>query len=703
MVRVIVAAALAAQPLGGAAIMSLSQADARLNPVRRVVSLLQSMQAKVTAEGKAEEELYDKFMCYCGTGEGDLTASINAAETKITQDTSSLEAADSLAAQLKTDLASHMADRADAKDALAKAKALRAKEAAIFATDSSDLKTNIDALGRAIAALEKGMAGSFLQTSNAAILKRLVINMDLSTADRDMLSNFLMGSQGYAPQSGEITGILKQMQETMEKELAATIATEEAAIKNFNALVAAKETEIAANTQAIETKTERLGRTEVEIVDLKEALDDTTKGLYEDNKFLKNLDSSCKTKTAEWQARSTTRANELLAIADTIRLLNDDDSLELFKKTLPSPSLMQLKLSSAAVRGRALSVLKSSKVLKDPRFDMIMLALTGRSQGKSFDQVIKMIDDMVVLLGKEQTDDDNKKSFCEAELDTNEDKHKDLEQALSDLEKEKATAEENIANLKDELAALAAGIRALDKSVADATAQRKAENAEFKSTMAADQAAKELIGVAANRLNKFYNPALYKPPSKVELSSQQRIAVSMGSEEAPTVAPSGIAGTGITAFVQIAEVTQVAPPPPPDTWGAYQKKGQEHSGVTAMMNLLITDLVKEMGEMETDEKNAQAEYETFMADSRDKRAADSKSIADKEAVKADLESQVQQNAADHKATLYEAMATAETIKDLHLECDWLISNFEARKAARVGEVDSLKNAKAVLSGADYSM
>jgi len=243
----------------------------------------------------------------------------------------------------------------------------------------------------------------------------------------------------------------------------------------------------------------------------------------------------------------------------------------------------------------------------------------------------------------------------------------------------------------------------LDKSVADATAQRKAENAEFKSSMAENTATKDLIGVAKNRLNKFYDPALYKAPSKMELSSQERIGVSMGSEEQPTVAPSGIAGTGITAFVQIASDSQVAPPPPPETFGAYQKKGQENSGVTEMMNLLITDVEKEMAEMTTDEKNAQAEYETFMGDSRDKRAADSKSIADKEGVKADLEAQVQKNTADHKATLYEAMATAETLKDLHLECDWLISNFEARKAARVGEVDSLNKAKAVLSGADYSL
>merc|ERR1712160_134159 len=101
----------------------------------------------------------------------------------------------------------------------------------------------------------------------------------------------------------------------------------------------------------------------------------------------------------------------------------------------------QLKVSGAAVRGRALSVLKASQIRKDPRLDMIMLALNGRSQG-SFDKVVKMIDEMVALLGKEQKDDDDKKAYCEAEIDTTEDKHKDLEQTLSDLEKERATAED---------------------------------------------------------------------------------------------------------------------------------------------------------------------------------------------------------------------------------------------------------------------
>merc|ERR1712087_1003218 len=243
-------------------------------------------------------------------------------------------------------------------------------------------------------------------------------------------------------------------------------------------------------------------------------------------------------------------------------------------------------------------------------------------------------------------------------------------------------------------------------SVADATANRKAENAEFKQTMAENKAAKELIGLAKNRMNQFYNPDLYVAPKAIELSREQRIAVNMGSEAAPTVAPSGIAGTGITYFAQVsAHSTRdlVAPPPPPETWGAYQKKGQEHSGVMNMLDLLVTDLDKEMAEITTDEKNAQAEYETFMSDSQAKRAGDSASIADKEGAKAGLEQRLQNMGAEHKATSKEAFATATALKDLHLECDWLLSNYGARKSARAGEIESLKSAKAVLSGADYAL
>jgi len=693
-----------AAPIGVASETSTSYA----NPIRRVVTLLQKMQTQVTAEGKKEEELFEKFMCYCKNGAGDLEASISAAEAKIGADGTALEEAEAQSAQLTKDLAEHKQNRADAKDASAKATALREKEAATFAKDSSDLKTNIAALGKAVTALEKGAAGgSFLQTQTAATLRQLTVDMDMSEVDREALTAFLSQRQGagYAPQGGEITGILKQMKDTMEKDLADIIAVEEQAIKDYDALMAAKAKEIATNTEAIETKSERLGEVNVEIVNLKEEIDDTVKALKADKKFLANLGSACDTKKAEWEERSKTRTEELAALADTIRLLNDDDALDLFKKTLPSASFLQVKVSAAAMRQRALKVLKAAGGQKDPRMELVMLALTGKA--KSFDKVLTMIDEMVTLLGREQGDDDDKKAYCEANLDKTEDELKALENTLSDLEKAIEADKDSIAKLGSEIEALIAGIKALDKSVTDATANRKEENADYKATMAADKAAKELIGMAKNRMAKFYNPDLYKAPPKIELSREQRIAVNEGSEAAPTVAPSGIAGTGITYFAQVSAHStsrdDEAPAPPPDTWGAYQKKGGAHNGVTAMMDMLIGDLEKEMSTMGVDEKNAQEEYETLMSESQEKRALDSKSVADKEGMKADAEARVGKLSGEHKATTKEAMGTAETIKDLHLECDWLIGAYQARKEARAGEVDSLKKAKAVLSGADYSL
>merc|ERR1719444_729730 len=208
-------------------------------------------------------------------------------------------------------------------------------------------------------------------------------------------------------------------------------------------------------------------------------------------------------------------------------------------------------------------------------------------------------------------------------------------------------------------------------------------------------------------MNKFYNPSMYKAPPKREFSAEERISVNMGIEASPTPAPGGIAGTGVTVLAQVAvhkrSSGSEAPPPPPETFGPYTKKGQASSGVLAMVDLLIADLDKEMQEMGVEEKDAQADYEVYVEDSADKRASDSKSIEEKESAKAAAEEALGKANLEKKSKSKEAMATAMLLKDLHLECDWLLSNFETRKQARAGEVDSLKKAKAVLSGAGYSL
>merc|ERR1719192_2605861 len=137
------------------------------NPIRRVVKLLQKMQSSVEAEGEKEKKLFEEFMCYCKTGTGDLTKSITAAENKIPQVESALAAAEATKEQLEKDLAQHKANVADAKKAIATATALREKEAAAFAKESSDLKTNIAALAKATAAIE---AGTFLQNAAATTM-----------------------------------------------------------------------------------------------------------------------------------------------------------------------------------------------------------------------------------------------------------------------------------------------------------------------------------------------------------------------------------------------------------------------------------------------------------------------------------------------------------------------------------------------------
>jgi len=447
-------------------------------------------------------------------------------------------------------------------------------------------------------------------------------------------------------------------------------AAEDDAIKTYDELMKSKTAEVDALTEAIEEKTKRIGNLGVKVVGLKEELSDAEESLVEDKKFLAELEKGCATKEDEWAEICKLRSEELLALADTIKILNDDDALELFKKTLPgSASFMQLTKSSSAVKEHAMEVLSAAKSHRKgdrQRLDFILLALRGKKV--DFSKVITMVDDMVALLKQEQLDDDHKKEYCEGQFDLADDKKKALERAEGKLSASMADAKESIATLADEIKALGEGIKDLDKTVAEATDNRKEENSDFKTLFASDAAAKELLAFAKNRLNKFYNPKLYKPES------------------------------------MLAQVRHHdAPPPPPEAPGAYSKKSEESGGVISMIDSLIAELDKEMTEAETEEKLAQEEYEELMADSADKRAADSKSLSDKEALKGDTADELVKMKDEHKSTVKELMATEEYISQLHAECDWLIQYFDVRKEARTGEIDALTKAKAVLSGADFSL
>merc|ERR1719506_1758860 len=137
--------------------------------------MLQAMQKKVTAEGEKEQELFEKFMCYCKNGDEALAKSIGDADTKIPQVTADIEAGEQEVKQLKADLKSHQTDRHAAKAAMAEATNIREKEASGFADLKAEADANIAAATKATAAISKGMSGSFLQTSAAQVLRNFVM------------------------------------------------------------------------------------------------------------------------------------------------------------------------------------------------------------------------------------------------------------------------------------------------------------------------------------------------------------------------------------------------------------------------------------------------------------------------------------------------------------------------------------------------
>jgi len=182
--------------------------------------------------------------------------------------------------------------------------------------------------------------------------------------------------------------------------------------------------------------------------------------------------------------------------------------------------------------------------------------------------------------------------------------------------------------------------------------------------------------------------------------------VASGGTLDATAAPGGIAGTGVTVLAEVRTHSndKADPGPAPETFsGAYEKKSDESSGVMAMMDFMVKDLDKEMQVAETDEKDAQADYETFMADSKEKRTTDSKVLTEKEATKAEMEADLEAKKESKTSLGKELDATKEYIKSLHLDCDFLLKYFDVRKEARDSEIDALGKAKAVLSGADFSL
>jgi len=337
---------------------------------------------------------------------------------------------------------------------------------------------------------------------------------------------------------------------------------------------------------------------------------------------------------------------------------------------------MQVQVTAKSMQKRALSMLKSAKKHhhKDPRLDFLELALHGGQMG--FDAILKMVDELMSVLKREQGSDDTKKAYCEAEFDKYEDISKGLTLDASDLAKAISDAKETVQTGTKEIADLTQGVKDLDKSVGEATVTRKDENANFVKTLADNSAAKELLGMAKDRLNKFYNKAAFTQEEQ--------------------------SGNSAESFVQTEAQRHHHRHQQVEADMSTKPKGEEANGVITMINTLIAEVTHDNTVLELEEKEAQAEYETFMGDAKSKRSLDAKAITDKEGTKAGAEATLEENKLAKKEKTTELMETSKYIMGLHQECDWLLKFHSTRKEARTDEIESLDKAKSVLNGADYS-
>merc|ERR1719160_355911 len=397
-------------------------------------------------------------------------------------------------------------------------------------------------------------------------------------------------------------------------------------------------------------------------------MEDTQEEVAETQAFIGDLVKQCAEKKAAWAERQKTRAEEISAISEAIKVLNDDDALDLFKKTVPSmvqtglEFLQKSSKSSVALRAKGLLV----SLMQTGRAHTTALSLMAaalKSKAVDFSKITEQINGMIDVLGKEQADDDKQKVFCDEEFTKSAAEKKEAEEKLASLAASIEEMSATVATLKSEIETLTAEIKALDKAVAEATERR-------------------------------------------ELTEEERIAVANGAvdprdAEEATAAP-GIAGTGIAVFAQVRAASNAAPPPPPETFGAYTKKSGKSNGVIKLMDMMIGDVKTDLTDGEHAEEMAQKDYENLMAASQKTRATNAESITEKESASSEWTEKIE-NAKTEQASTTEALAKVkEYIAGLHSSCDFLFENYGARKEARTNEVEGLKNAKSVLAGANFS-
>jgi len=662
------------QTVVAAALLGLSSAgkisDAVANrPVSKVVTLLKDMSKQLEKEQAEDEEIYEKMACWCTTNDKAKTAAIAAAESRIKQLTNEIEELTALSAKLTSEIDTLKAEVAENEKALAKATSLREKELAEFNSEEKELLETISTLGTAIEVLSKHQGGASLLQVSSALKKVMtvhgaVVKRTLTRAEHKAALAFIQApedyfdaeptfKQSYAPQSGQIFGILEQMKEEFEANLAQAQKDEAASQKAYEELKAAKEAEIAAGNAQIDTKTKELAATDEKNAQAKEDLEDTRNTLSADEEYLLNLKEKCSMTDKEWEERQKTRTLELEAVSKALEVLSGDDAQDMFARTF-KPAFVQVAMEKQTdARNQATAFLKNAATnLHSPR----LAALAVKVRLDAFTKVKKAIEDMITALLQEKADEIKHKDFCVDELDKNTLETEEKDRQKADLEALIADLELKISDLTKAIDQLKAEVGDLQVQLKRAGEDRESAAREFQMVVADQRNAQKMLQAALDILSEFYGKSFLQQP---------------------------------------------AGPPPPAGFKEY-KKNAAAGGVMGMIQQIVDDAKAMEKEAIRAEEDATAAYATFVEETNLSIETKAKDIANKSEIKAKTEGDLVDANEDKDKVVEELGQLADYKSELHSSCDYVLKNFDVRQQARDEEIEALKQAKAILSGAKFS-
>jgi hypothetical protein len=620
-------------------------------PIQKVIRLMKEMQSQLEKEASEDEDMYDKLGCWCETNEKEKTKA-NAVNTQRSTDLSAfIEESTAKSASLKTEI-EELKKQVEAGEAsLAESTAIREKEAGEFFDFEKDNIVNTEQLKGAIMTLGKVHGDALNQQSlmqvRSLLRKHLTMHKRKSSKNLALIQepdevDSLLQQAGEAPQSGAIFGILKQMKESFETNLATSTTEEDQAKETFSSMKASKEEEIAAATELIASKSTELASTDEKNAAAKEDLEDTEATIAADTKFLANLKDKCDTATADYQARTKVRNEEIAAVGEAMEILTGDDAKDLLLKFVQRSSKTQISRS----RERAAKMVSQlAKQLHKPR----LAALSMSMRLDAFTKVKEEIDKMIVSLKQTQKDEVVKKDLCGKELHENEmqttektNLKSDLETTIADLETSKTILAEEIATLKEEIATAQTEMKR-------ASEIRLAENKEFQMTIMDQKATQEILAKAVNRLKDFY-----AKKSLLQLKSTRQPGY---------------------------------------------KKNSGASSVMTMIEHIIEESKEEQKDTVASENAALAAYAEFVDDNNAAIESMSKSVINKseELAKADENKAIAEG--DLRATEADLLSLLKMYQTLHTDCDFLLKYFDVRQTKRAEEIEALQQAKAIFSGA----